>query len=106
MIDAEEGKWAQPQQSSLSKFTLPSADKKNACTAQRLYTNDALSLILFPPITAQLFSTASSFPALSILTIFLGKCQMKNFEDSNIEFFKHQSRTFLFEKCFLEKAFI
>ena len=30
-------------------------DKKNSCTAERLYTNDALSLILFPPITACFF---------------------------------------------------
>ena len=28
---------------------------KNSCTAQRLYTNDAFSLVLFQPITARLF---------------------------------------------------
>ena len=36
-------------------LTPPSAVKKNSCTAQRLYTNDAFSLVLFQPITARLF---------------------------------------------------
>ena len=36
-------------------LTPPSADKKNSYTAYRLYTNDAFSLVLFQPITAQLF---------------------------------------------------
>ena len=40
-----------------SKFlTQSSADKKNSCTAQRLSTNDALSLVFFRPITVRLFS--------------------------------------------------
>ena len=36
-------------------LTPPSADKKNSCTAERLYTNDTFSLVLFQPITARLF---------------------------------------------------
>ena len=63
----------------LSKLlTPPSDDKKNS------YTNDTLSSILFRPITAQLFPIAAPFPALSILTIPLDKCQMKSFENINI----------------------
>ena len=31
----------------------PSDDKKNSCTSSRLYTNDAPSLISFPPITTR-----------------------------------------------------
>ena len=61
-----------------------SADKENSFTAKRLFTNDALSLILFLAITVRLFSTAASLPAFSIPTIFLDKCQMKSFEDINI----------------------
>ena len=81
--DREKGKW--DWQSPLSKLlTLPSADKKNSCTAQRLHTNDALSLILYTPITAWVFSIPAPLPALSILTIFLDKCQMKSFEHINI----------------------
>ena len=39
-----------------SKLLTPSSgDKKNSCTALRLYTNDAFSLVLFQPITARLF---------------------------------------------------
>ena len=39
-----------------SKLLTPfAADKKNSCTAQRLYTNDAFSLVLFQLITARLF---------------------------------------------------
>ena len=41
-------------------------------------------LILFPPITTRLFSISAPFPAISILTIFLDKCQMKSFEDIKI----------------------
>ena len=33
----------------------PSDDKKNSCTAWRLCTNDALSLVFLQPITARLF---------------------------------------------------
>ena len=43
------------------------------------------------PITTRLFSRAATFPALSILTIFLDKCQMISFKDI-------KSTTFLFEK--------
>ena len=51
----------------LSKLlTLPSADEKNSFSTYRLYTNDALSSILFQPITARLFPTAAPFPALFI----------------------------------------
>ena len=60
-----------------------------------MYTNDALSLILLQPITARLFPIAAPFPALSILTIPLDKCQMKSFETIIIFY---QSKTFLFEK--------
>ena len=35
-------------------------------------------------ITARLFRIATPFPALSILTIFLDKHQMKSFENINI----------------------
>ena len=70
----------------LSKlFTSLSANKKNSYAAERitrLYT--VLSLILFQSITARLFSIATLFSALSILTILLHKCQMKSFENINI----------------------
>ena len=36
-------------------LTPPSADEKNLCTAERLYTNDAFLLVLFQPVTARLF---------------------------------------------------
>ena len=44
----------------------PSADKNNSYTAERLYTNDAFSLVLFQPITARLFpiNSRSFFCAL------------------------------------------
>ena len=61
-----------------------SADKNNSFAPERLYTHDALSLILFSPITDRLFSINTRFPALSILSIFLDKCQMKSFEDIDI----------------------
>ena len=48
----------------------------NLIIAERLYTNDDLSLVFFLPITARFFDINSrSFPALSILTILLDKCQ-------------------------------
>ena len=50
-----------------------SVNKKNLCTAYRLYTKDALSLILFLPINARLFSVAAPYPTLSIM-IFFDKC--------------------------------
>ena len=65
-------------------LTLPSADKKNSFSIKRLYTYDALSSILFWPITAWLFPIVAPFPELSILTIPLDKCQMKSFENINI----------------------
>ena len=68
----------------LKLLTPPYADKKNSCTAQRLYTNDALTAILFQPITARLFPIATPFPTLSILTILLDKQLMKSFKNINI----------------------
>ena len=101
-IDREEGKWA--RQLPLSKLLTPaSADKKNSCTAQRLYTNDALSLILFSLITARLFSIATPFPALSILMIFPDRCQMKRFEDTKILTIVKLSGM---KNSFFEKAYI
>ena len=40
--------------------------------------------MLFQPISAWLFPIATSFPALSILTILLDKHQIKSFENINI----------------------
>ena len=47
-------------------LTPPSADKKNSYIAERLYTNDAFSLVLFQPITARFFpiNSRSFFYAL------------------------------------------
>ena len=69
----------------LSKLlTTLSAEKKNSFLTKRLYTNDALSSILFQPITARLFPIAALVFALSILAIPLDMCQMKSFENINI----------------------
>ena len=68
-----------------SKLPTPtSADKKNSCTAKRLCTNDALSLVFFQPNTARLFFINNpTFRALSILTVLVGKCQTKSFKDEH-----------------------
>ena len=105
----------------LSKLlTPPSADKKkNSVSTKRLYTNDALSSILFRPVTTQLFRIAAPFPMFSILTILLDKCQMKSFKNINIlievilfclkNFFFWKKafiwKTFVFEKKKLKKLF-
>ena len=85
----------------------PSADKNNSCAAERLYTHDALSLIHFSSITDRLFSTYTRFSALSILTIFLDKCQMKSFEDINIliKVKVFCLKTFFWKKLLFEKMF-
>ena len=87
----------------LSKLlTPPSADKKNSCTAQRLYTNDALSAILFQPITARLFPIVTPFPALSILTILLDKQLMKSFKNINVLI---KVKLFCWKKFMFQKSF-
>ena len=79
-----------------------------------MYTNDALSSILFQPITAQLFTIATSFLALSLLTILLDKRQMKSFKNINISikvklfcvknvFFCFFWKKVLFENTFLKE---
>ena len=71
--------------------------------AALLYINDALSLILFPSITAWLVSIAAPFPAISILMIVLDKCQMKSLENINILI---KMKELLFEKnMFLKKKY-
>ena len=80
----------------LSKLlTPPSANKKNLCTALRLHIYDALSSILFQPITARSFSTAAPFLVLSILTM----C----FKDINLLI---KMKLFFLKHVFSEKAFI
>ena len=68
----------------MSLLTLLSANKNNSSSTLRLYTNDALSLILFQPITAWLFPIAAPFPTLFILTIPLDKCETKTYKNTNI----------------------
>ena len=66
-----------------------------------MYTNDALSAILFQPITAPLFPLATPFPALSILMILLDKHQMKSFKSINILIkVKLFCWKVFFQKCF------
>ena len=67
-----------------------------------MYTNDALSAILFQPITSRLFPIATPFPALSILTILLDKHQMKSFENINILI---KVKLFCWKKFFFQKSF-
>ena len=69
---------------------------------QRLYTNDALSSILFQPIAARLFPIATPFPAFSILAIPLDKCQIKSFENINILI---EVKLFCLKNAFFEKDF-
>ena len=81
----------------LSKLLIPpSVDKKNLFSFERLYTNDA-------PITVRLFPIATAFPALSILTIPLDKCQIKSFENISILI---EVILFCLKNFFLKKAFI
>ena len=67
-------------------------------------------LILFLQITARLFSIAAPLPALSILTIFQDKCQMKRFEDINIlikvKLFCLKTLFFLEKSFCLKKKFL
>ena len=70
------------------KTSNPFLCKRNSCTASRLGTNDAFSLVLFQPITVRFFPINSrSFRVLSILAILRDKCQTKSCsEDINILF--------------------
>ena len=56
----------------------------------------------FQPLTARLFLIATSFPALSILTILLDKQLMKSFENINILI---KVKLFCWEKNFFQKSF-
>ena len=67
-----------------------------------LNTNDALSAILFQPITARLFPIATPFPTLSILTILLDKQLMKSFENINILI---KVKLFCWKKFLFEDSF-
>ena len=73
----------------------------------QLYKNDTFVLILFPPVTARLFSVAAPFLAFSILTILLDKCQMKSFENINtlieIKLFCLKNVFLFFGKSFMKK---
>ena len=77
-----------------------------------LHNIDAFRLILFSPNTARFFSTVASFPALSILTILLDKCQMKSFQniDVKVNFFVWNTfffgKNFFFEKKCLVKFYL
>ena len=65
---------------SLKLLTQPSADKKNSCTAKRLYTNDAFSFVHFQPITVRPFPINSrSFScALFFWRFFLTSVRQKS----------------------------
>ena len=68
----------------------------------RWYTNDVLSLILFKPITAQLFSMATPFPVISILTILLISARW-NASKILMKLFGLKHFFFLFGKSFYSK---
>ena len=55
----------------------------------------------FPTNNCSAFFIVAPFPALSILTIFLDKCQMISLKDINIFI----SENFVFEKAFFGKSF-
>ena len=88
---------------------------KNSFSTERLYTKDALLMILFQPITARHFLIAAPFPACPMLTIPLDKRQMKSFENINIlievklfclKNFCFSKKIFLGKRLFLKKFFI
>ena len=71
----------------LSKLLTPlSADKKNSCTALKIvyYWRSRIGLFFSQSWLSFFLSIAAPFPALSIETIILDRCQTKIFEDMNI----------------------
>ena len=72
------------------------------CVLDSTSANDALSAILFQPITVRLFPIAIPFPVLSILTILLDKQLMKSFENINILI---KVKLVCWKKFFFQKSF-